>query len=405
LFGIVFVAHGFALLNHPNRIRFCKVLSTSVSQVELRKVSKVYPGPVAALAELDVAIRTGERLAILGPSGSGKSTILRLIAGLEKLSAGSLWIHGRRADVLPPAQRDVGMVFQNPALYPHLSVFGNIAFGLRARRVGRAEVTERVRTAASLLCVEGLLGRRPRELSGGEAQRVALARAIARRPRILLLDEPMSSLDAPLRVATRADLVELHGRLGMTMVHVTHDQGEAMAIGQRVAVMDHGRLVQIGTPQELYDRPATRFIARFVGSPPMSLLPCRVVREEAGLRATLDGCETLIRPEAPWAETLSRCDSEMMEVGIRTEAIQVVDPCRDSHRVWRIRAQVRRYEPTGGSTLAYLAVGDHELVREFPPRPSHRIGDDIPLEINPQAVFWFDSSGRCILSPTSSDGF
>ena len=234
-------------------------------------LQEIRPGsPRARFARL--SIPEGERVVVLGPSGSGKTTLLRLIAGLETPDAGTVSIAGRDMQRIPPHRRDVAMVFQTPALYPHLNVFDNLAFGLKARRIARAERGRRVREVADILGIGRLLNRRTWELSGGERQRVALGRAVARRPAVLLLDEPFSSLDEPLRAALRAEVVELHRRFGSTLVHVTHDQAEAMSLGQRLAVLHQGRLMQLGSPREIYERPAHRFVAAFVGNPGMNIL-------------------------------------------------------------------------------------------------------------------------------------
>ncbi|MGH2897136.1 MAG: ABC transporter ATP-binding protein, partial [Solirubrobacteraceae bacterium] len=233
-------------------------------------------GALRALAGLSLAVAEGELLAVLGPSGSGKSTALRVVAGLERVDSGRVLIGGRDVTALEPARRDVAMVFQSFALFPHLTVRDNIGFGLAARRAPAAERARRVMEAAQVLGLEGLLDRRPQALSGGERQRVALARALAGRPAVLLMDEPLSNLDAPLRERARTEIRRLHRETGATVVYVTHDQAEALSLGERVAVLDGGRLRQIGTPDEIYERPADSFVAGFVGSPPMNLVSVQV---------------------------------------------------------------------------------------------------------------------------------
>ncbi|MGH2840585.1 MAG: ABC transporter ATP-binding protein, partial [Solirubrobacteraceae bacterium] len=237
-------------------------------------------GAVRALAGLSLSVRAGELMAVLGPSGSGKSTALRLIAGLEWADSGRVLIDGRDVTALAPGERDVAMVFQSFALLPHLSVAENVGFGLAARRTPAPEREHAVREAAEALELTGVLDRRPSELSGGERQRVALARALASRPRVLLMDEPLSNLDAPLRERARSQIRRLHAETGATVVYVTHDQSEALSLGQRVAVLDAGELRQVGEPETVYDRPADRFVARFVGSPPMNLVPAEVAGGE-----------------------------------------------------------------------------------------------------------------------------
>src|SRR3954447_18911450 len=243
-------------------------------RVRFDHVTKRFGAHVAANA-IDLEVHTGVCLVLLGPSGCGKTTLLRLVAGLERLDAGAIWIGDRRVDALDPAQRDVAMVFQNYALYPHLTVFDNIAFPLRTRHVEAGEIDRRVRDAATRVGLIDLLARRPGQLSGGQQQRTALARAIVRNPTVYLMDEPLSNLDAQLRLQTRTELKRLHRELGTTMIYVTHDQGEAMTLGGRIAGMRRGTIEQIGTPLDLYQRPVNTFVATFLGSPPMNLVDSR----------------------------------------------------------------------------------------------------------------------------------
>jgi multiple sugar transport system ATP-binding protein len=242
-----------------------------VVRVKFERVSKRF-GPHEALRSIDLDVADGECLVLLGPSGCGKTTLLRMLAGLESIDAGAIWIGDRRVNDVPPAERDVAMVFQNYALYPHFSAFDNIAFPLRTRGVATGDIDRRVRAAAERVGLADLLTRRPAQLSGGQQQRVALARAIVRQPTVYLMDEPLSNLDAQLRLQTRTELKRLHQELGTTMIYVTHDQGEAMTLGTRIAVMRHGVVVQAGAPMDLYRRPVNTFVATFLGSPPMNLI-------------------------------------------------------------------------------------------------------------------------------------
>ncbi len=371
-----------------------------MASVELRGIAKLFPGGVEAVAPTDLAVGDGELFVIVGPSGSGKSTMLRLIAGLETPSAGSLWIDGQRADGLAPADRDVALVFQNLAVYPYLTVFDNLAFGLRARGLPRAEVRERVTEVAARLGLSDLLGRSPKTLSGGERQRVALGRAIARRPRLFLFDEPFSSLDAPLRAALRAELLDLHRRLNTTMIHVTHDQAEAMALGDRIAVMDQGRVVQAGPPQEVYDRPASRFVAEFLGSPPMSLWPCEIGRNEEALRVRMAGSNwrtAWVLPEGEqWVGPLRERGPGRVDLGVRPEQLELFDrserpalPPAPAH--WEAVVQVRRLEPLGHETLAALALGPHQLHARLSSRTRFRVGDRGLVRFDPSRASWFDA--------------
>ncbi len=256
-------------------------------RVKFERVSKRF-GAHDALRSIDLDVADGECLVLLGPSGCGKTTLLRLLAGLETIDSGAIWIGDRQVHDVAPSERDVAMVFQNYALYPHFSVFDNIAFPLRTRRVSRDDIDRRVREAAARVGLTELLSRRPAQLSGGQQQRVALARAIVRRPTVYLMDEPLSNLDAQLRLQTRSELKRLHQELGTTMIYVTHDQGEAMTLGRRIAIMRHGAIVQVGAPMDLYRRPVNTFVATFLGSPPMNLIE----ETRDGARVTIG-----VRPE------------------------------------------------------------------------------------------------------------
>src|SRR3989449_3365971 len=253
-----------------------------MARVELEHVDKVYPGGTHALTDFTLAIADGELVVLVGPSGCGKSTVLRLIAGLEDATAGTIRIGERAVNELPPQERNVAMVFQDYALYPYLSARGNLEFPLKMRRLGRDEMRQRVERVAGLLDITALLDRLPKQLSGGQRQRVAMGRALVREPSVFLLDEPLSNLDAKLRVQVRAEIKELQQRTRTTMIYVTHDQVEAMTLGDRVAVLDRGRLQQIAPPGALYERPTNVVVASFIGNPPMNLFPARVARRSRG---------------------------------------------------------------------------------------------------------------------------
>ncbi len=296
--------------------------------VVLRGLGKVFPNGVEAVCGVDLTVEAGEFLAIVGPSGSGKSTLLRLIAGLEAPTAGAVWIGGRDVTRLAPRQRDVAMVFQDPALFPHLTVSDNLAFGLHTRGVERDEARNRVASVAELLGLTAMLDRRPGTLSGGQRQRVALGRAVVKRPALFLFDEPLSGLDAPLRASIRGDLIDLHRTLGATILHVTHDQAEALAVSDRVAVMHDGRIVEVGAPRSLYERPESRFVAQFLGSPPMNVLPSRIGQGSAALCLFGDESESRVAflPRDPrlvsWLATRS---DDRVDLGLRPDHL-VVSP-------------------------------------------------------------------------------
>jgi ABC-type sugar transport system ATPase subunit len=384
-----------------------------LAQIELHQVSKAFAPGAPALDRIDLVIAEGERMVVLGPSGSGKTTLLRLIAGLETPDAGSIRIGGRDMADVPPHRRDVAMVFQNPALYPHLSVFENLAFGLRARGVARALRRRRVHAVAEMLGLSRLLDRRPAALSGGERQRVALGRAVAREPRVLLLDEPFSNLDEPLRAALRGELVELHRRFGSTVVHVTHDQSEALSIGQRLAVVHEGRIMQVDTPGGIYERPAHRFVASFVGSPGMNLVACEVLLEETTLQVRPPGGgNTITYPVSihPQDAFLPLHEPRRLELGVRPEGVIVwdetlVDPADSRDPLVVLPAIVRGVEFQGWSWLVTLQIDGQTLLSRTPPHRVLREGQRVVAHLELSRASWFDlSTGRrlelhCQLSP------
>ena len=341
-----------------------------MAALELENVHKRY-GKVAALRGLDLDAKDGELLVLVGPSGSGKTTVLRAAAGLEEVSEGTIRIDGRDVTSLPPAERNVAMVFQGYALFPHLTVADNIGFGLRARRVARSETQERVEIAARVVGCDLLLERRPHELSGGERQRVALARALVREPDVFLLDEPLSNLDAQLRVEMRAELRRLHDRLGATMVYVTHDQFEALTMGDRIAVLREGQLQQVGTQDDVYHRPVNRFVATFLGSPAMNLLPAVIA--EGRLRA---GPFSFNAPTG--------VGDRKLEAGIRPEHVALVPD--------GAQAIVEVVEPAGNETLLHLSAGGHRLVVRAGPDQRPAIRSRVAVAVSaPGRVHIFDA--------------
>jgi multiple sugar transport system ATP-binding protein len=335
-----------------------------MARVIFERVSKVF-GDVVALHELDLEVHDGEFLVLVGPSGCGKTTALRLVAGLEEATSGHIYIGDRLVDDLPPKDRDVAMVFQSYALYPHMNVFDNIANPLLLRKVPRREVEERVRQVAELLGISDLLHRKPKELSGGQRQRVALGRAIIRNPAVFLMDEPLSNLDAKLRLYMRAELIKLHERLRTTTIYVTHDQQEAMTLGDRIAVLHQGVLQQIGWPQELYERPANMFVAGFIGSPAMNFFEGRLVAADGFLCVQCRGFCLAIPPER--ARAYERYVNQEVILGIRPEHLydrrEVVEAPPGS----TFQAIVDVVEPLGNETLVYLTVeGQHFIARLGP---------------------------------------
>jgi ABC-type sugar transport system ATPase subunit len=300
-----------------------------VALVTFDRVTKVFPGPTVAVDDLSLEVGDGEFLILVGPSGCGKSTALRMVAGLERISAGEIRVGDRTINEVPPQHRDIAMVFQNYALYPHMTVERNLGFGLRQRRTPKAEIARRVAEVSATLGLDELLKRRPGQLSGGQRQRVAMGRALVREPAVFLMDEPLSNLDAKLRVQMRAELKKLHARLGITTIYVTHDQVEAMTLGDRIAVLSGGRLQQLGVPQEVYDRPANVFVAGFIGSPPMNLL-----RGVASAGEIVAGTIRLRRARVADGEVVVGIRPEALAAGaedlpVIEVAVDVVEPLGD----------------------------------------------------------------------------
>jgi multiple sugar transport system ATP-binding protein len=324
-----------------------------MADVVFNKVSKIYPDGTRAVNDLDLEIADGELMVFVGPSGCGKTTALRMVGGLEEISEGEIQIAGRRVNDLDPQQRDIAMVFQNYALYPHMSVFDNIAFPLRAQRVKRAERKRRVEEVARLLELSEQLTRRPRNLSGGQRQRVAMGRALIRHPQVFLMDEPLSNLDAKLRVEMRAEIAALQQKLGVTTIYVTHDQVEAMTMGRRIAVMRKGLLQQWGEPYALYDRPANLFVAEFIGSPPMNLLQATLELDDGtALLALVDQQIRLPTGFVAARPGLAARAGTKLAVGIRPEYLQDARVVDGRHPV--VRAQVRLVETLGPERQVHL---------------------------------------------------
>ncbi|HEY0515242.1 MAG TPA: sn-glycerol-3-phosphate ABC transporter ATP-binding protein UgpC [Thermoanaerobaculia bacterium] len=364
-----------------------------MAEVTFHHVRKAY-GPVTVIPDLDLDIKDHEFVVLVGPSGCGKSTALRMIAGLEEITGGTIEIGHRVVNDVPPKDRDIAMVFQSYALYPHMTVRENLEFGLKIRKTPKAEMDRLVNEAAQTLGITELLDRKPKQLSGGQRQRVALGRAIVRQPAVFLFDEPLSNLDAKLRVQMRAEISTLQKRLQTTTVYVTHDQIEAMTMGDRIAVMNKGELQQVGTPLEVYDQPATLFVASFIGTPPMNFLPSTL----AGGGATV--VASGFRMPVPEAFRAAAAGHDGMKVilGLRPENIREASRDGGGGTV-PVTARVEFVEPLGHEVIVHGRVGDDLLVAKVDPHRSPKMGDTISLVVETDAAHLFDAATEKRLGP------
>ena len=360
-----------------------------MGQVVLKDINKFYEN-VHAVRDVNLQIRDKEFMVFVGPSGCGKTTTLRMIAGLEAISSGFISIDGQVINDLAPMDRDIAMVFQNYALYPHMSVFDNMAFGLKMRKFDRSEIGNRVREAADILGIGELLKRKPRQLSGGQRQRVALGRAIVRHPRVFLFDEPLSNLDAKLRVQMRVELKKLHLRLGTTAVYVTHDQVEAMTLGDRVVVMKDGLVQQVGEPLDLYNQPANKFVAGFIGSPAMNFAAVTMVDGDGRLTAKNAGLE--IEVPAPHAERLRQHTGRQLTFGIRPEDLHVANSADPVGLTFSSKVEV--VEQLGSEVLLDVRVGEGTMVAAVDPTVRVKPQDTLRLAVNPGRLHFFDAQSE-----------
>lgn len=371
--------------------------------VAFRNITKVFGKDVKAVNDLNLQIKDQEFMVLVGPSGCGKTTALRMIAGLEEATEGDIMIGDVRVNDVPPKDRDIAMVFQNYALYPHMNVYDNIAFGLRLRELKgflwqithmaeakqiKADIDARVREVAKMLDIDKYLERRPKELSGGQRQRVALARAIVRKPKVFLMDEPLSNLDAKLRVQTRAELIQLHRRLGITTIYVTHDQIEAMTMGQRIAIMKDGVLQQCDTPKNVYDHPVNKFVAGFIGSPPMNFIPAKISTD--GKYVDADDWKLPL----PAGHKASERAGQEVTLGLRPE--EIFDAALESHiksnEENTITAKVDVLEPLGHEFVAYLAAGRHRVIASIDKESKIKEASEAKFVVNVDSLHIFDNA-------------
>jgi len=355
-----------------------------MAEVLLKDITKIYDGGVKAVDKANIEVKDHEFVVLVGPSGCGKSTTLRMIAGLEDISEGDLFIGGKRMNDEAPKDRDIAMVFQNYALYPHMSVYENMAFGLRIRKFPKAEIDARVKEAAQILDIEELLDRKPKALSGGQRQRVAVGRAIVRKPKVFLFDEPLSNLDAKLRVQMRAEISSLHNRLNATMVYVTHDQTEAMTMGDRIVVMKSGLIQQIGTPLKLYNDPINRFVAGFIGSPPMNIAPADVFEDKGRIIASEEGMTVVVPRNRE--NVLRSCIGKKVFMGIRPEDLKITKKPEENN----LKATVSVIEPLGNETHLYVDTKENQYIARSQPEIDFKVGDEINFTPNIDKVQFFD---------------
>ena len=361
-----------------------------MASLSLKNICKVYPNGFEAVKDFSLEVEDKEFIIFVGPSGCGKSTTLRMIAGLEEISSGELKIDGRVVNDVEPKDRDIAMVFQNYALYPHMTVFDNMAFGLKLRKVPKDEIKKKVEEAAKILDLEKLLDRKPKALSGGQRQRVAMGRAIVRNPKVFLMDEPLSNLDAKLRVQMRSEIASLHNRLKATIIYVTHDQTEAMTLGTRIVVLKDGVIMQVDSPQKLYNEPNNLFVAGFIGSPQMNFIDavCKV----EGERVTLNFEKTsVVLPPAKAKKLIDGgYNGKTVVMGIRPEDIGDSQIEIEAHKDAVFETDVTGYELLGSEVLLYFNVAGTAMTAKVDSRTTARMGDHITLAIDPEKIHCFD---------------
>jgi multiple sugar transport system ATP-binding protein len=365
-----------------------------VRLVGVRKIYEERGHTQVAVHDLDLEVADGEFVVLVGPSGCGKSTTLRMIAGLEPISGGQAFIGERLVNDIPAKDRDIAMVFQNYALYPHMTAYDNLAFALTLKKLAKPEIDRRVREAAGMLGIEGLLSRRPRQMSGGERQRVALGRALVRHPQVFLFDEPLSNLDAKLRVQMRREIARLHRQLGATMIYVTHDQVEAMTLGDRIVVLSRGEVQQVDTPTALYEYPRNTFVASFIGTPPMNLIEGRMVRAGMPRFEAQDGSLSLPLDGPHARKALDRSGSVIL--GVRPEHLQPAQRTRENGS--DLNGKVDLVELLGGEALVHLSVGQVELTGRFATPPVPQVGSELRVSIPADRIHLFDGESGQRLS-------
>jgi multiple sugar transport system ATP-binding protein len=361
-----------------------------MAQVSLVNINKVYPGNIQAVSDVSLSIEKREFIVLVGPSGCGKTTILRMVAGLEEISAGKIYIGDKLVNDVPPKDRDIAMVFQNYALYPHMTVFQNMAFALKLRKYPKQEIIARVHEAAEILGIKNLLGRKPKELSGGQRQRVALGRAIVRKPLVFLFDEPLSNLDAKLRVQMRTEIKKLHQRLQATIIYVTHDQTEAMTMGDRIMVVKDGVVQQVADPITLYDRPKNKFVASFIGSPPMNFITGTVIKMNS--KYYFQNGPFRVRVSDLLREKIMPYENQEIIFGIRSEDIYDKLFATEASPDNTVRAICEVVEPMGAEAYLYLRSGPNTFIARVSGHIHPKVNQDLDLVLDMNKAHFFDKT-------------
>ncbi|NQT75562.1 MAG: sn-glycerol-3-phosphate ABC transporter ATP-binding protein UgpC [Candidatus Omnitrophica bacterium] len=366
-----------------------------MAQVSVKNITKIFPGNVVAVQDVSLGVENKEFVVLVGPSGCGKSTTLRMIAGLEKATSGEIWIGNKMVNDVPAKDRDIAMVFQNYALYPHMTAYENLSFALRLRKFPKAEIESRVNDAAEILGIKKLLNRRPRELSGGQRQRVAVGRAIVRKPQVFLFDEPLSNLDAKMRVQMRTELNKLHTRLQSTMIYVTHDQTEAMTMGNRIVVMKDGIIQQVADPITLYDKPVNKFVAGFIGSPPMNFINGKIIKQGDKFFFKEDGFKVKI-VEDMYA-LISKYEGKAVVFGIRPEDIHDKLFVSSASPDNTIKAVVEIVEPMGAEIFLYINAGKSSFIARVGGHNKHEVNQDLDVVFDTSKAHFFDKDSEVII--------
>ncbi|MGD8781081.1 MAG: sn-glycerol-3-phosphate ABC transporter ATP-binding protein UgpC [Ignavibacteria bacterium] len=361
-----------------------------MAEVELKNVSKIYSGNKKVVKDVNLKVHDREFVVLVGPSGCGKSTTLRMVAGLEEITGGEIYIDGKLMNDVSPKDRDIAMVFQNYALYPHMTVYENMAFGLKLRKLNKEEIKQRVADAAKILDLEEYLDRKPKALSGGQRQRVAVGRAIVRQPKVFLFDEPLSNLDAKLRVAMRTEISKLHKRLNATIIYVTHDQVEAMTMGERIVVMKDGIVQQIDTPLNLYNKPVNKFTAGFIGSPAMNFIEGKIIKEEKLKFFANDNFSITLPDELE--KKLNHYENQNITLGIRPESFSI----KEKEGSISFETMIDVIEPLGNETYLYFTIAGSQIIARVSSDADIKVEDKIELCPDINKLYFFDTAGKRI---------